>query len=240
MSPMRELTSKLVDANAIAKLKQTRFGRIKLALLAEEKRGYEDAIELLIDRNPGAKLLDLGCGDLRLTYRMAKKIDTDDISGIDIWVKYDNANIRGYDGDLNERFPVEDEQFDVVTASNIIEHLWNTDGFIQEIHRVLKPSGYAIIATPNLASWHNVAYLTFGRQPEPASISDMLDRFDGPSHRRLFTFPGLTKVLQFHGFKIEKSIGAAYHPFPLPIARILCVVDKHHSSVICLKIRKEQ
>jgi len=80
-------------------------------------------------------------------------------------------------------------------------------------------------------------YLIFGRQPEPASISDMMDRYDGPSHRRLFTFPGLAKVLKFHGFSVEMAMGSAYHPFPVPIARIFCAIDKHHSSIIVMKVR---
>jgi len=239
MPGMRELTSKLVAPELTSVLRQTRFGRLKLALLAEEKRGYEDAVETILEHDPSATFLDLGCGDLRLTRRMARKIGTSNISGVDIWIKYDSEpDIKGYDGDLNEVLPLNDKQFDVVIASNIIEHLWNTDGFMQEIHRVLKPSGYALIVTPNLASWHNIIYLVFGRQPEPASVSDMMDRYEGPSHRRLFTFPGLTKVLKFHGFKIEKAIGAAYHPFPVPVARMFCAVDKHHSSIIVVKIRR--
>ena len=242
MTPgMRELTSKLVAPELTSVLKQTRFGRLKLALLAEEKRGYEGAIESIVEHNPSARFLDLGCGDLRLTRRIAKKVGTEDISGIDIWIKLDNEKeIKGYDGDLNERFPVGDEQFDIILASNIIEHLWNTDGFLQEIHRALKPSGYAIIATPNLASWHNVIYLLFGKQPEPASVSDMMDRYEGPSHRRLFTFPGLSRVLRFHGFIVEKIIGAAYHPFPVPVARVLCTIDRHHSSIVIAKVRRKQ
>lgn len=235
---MRELTEKLVTTpHLLAKLKCTRLGRIKLALLAEEKRGYEGVIESLMDYNPRAKLLDLGCGDSRLTFNLARKIGTKDISGIDIWVDF-KKGITGYKGDLNECFSVGSGEYDVVIASNIIEHLWNTDGFLKEIHRVLKPSGYAIISTPNLASWHNVVYLILGIQPEPASVSDMMDRFEGPSHRRLFTFPGLAKVLKFHGFMIERAVGAAYHPFPIPIAKVLCALDKRHSSIINLKVRR--
>jgi len=235
---MRELTEKLVTVpHLVTKMKATRLGRLKLALLAEEKRGYEKAIEDLVDYEPSASLLDLGCGDLRLTFNLARKIGTVDISGIDIWVDFKDG-VKGYRGDLNEHFPVGDAEYDVVIASNIIEHLWNTDGFLMEIHRVLKPSGYAIISTPNLASWHNVFYLMLGIQPEPASVSDIMDRFEGPSHRRLFTFPGLSSVVKYHGFKIDKSVGAAYHPFPLPIAKILCALDRRHASTINLKIRR--
>ena len=235
---MRELTEKLVAPRLTANLKKTRFGRLKLALLAEEKRGYEAAIESLVDYNPHARFIDLGCGDWRLTFRIAKKIGTEDISGVDLKI-IENSRAKGYQSDLNHKLMVESERFDVVVASNILEHLANTDGFLKEIHRILKPSGYAVISTPNLASWHNIIYLLLGRQPEVACVSDELEGFEQSAHKRLFTFPGLIRALKLHRFKIERIVGAAYHPLPLPLARIACAVDTFHSSVINIRIRRE-
>ena len=235
---MRESTEKLVAPRLTANLKKTRFGRLKLALLAEEKRGYEAAIESLVDYNPYASFIDLGCGDWRLTFRIARKIGTKDISGADLKI-IENSKAKGYQCDLNSKLIVGTEWFDVVVASNIIEHLGNTDGFLKEIHRILKPTGYAIISTPNLASWHNIIYLLLGRQPEVACISDELEGFEQSAHKRLFTFPGLISALKLHRFRIERVVGAAYHPFPMPLAKIACVVDTYHSSVINIRVRKD-
>ena len=66
---------------------------------------------------------------------------------------------------LNNRFSFKDGSMDVVVANHVIEHLIQTELFINEIYRVLKRGGYAVIATPNLASWHNVFALILGLQP---------------------------------------------------------------------------
>ena len=43
-----------------------------------------------------------------------------------------------------------DNSFDTVISFQVIEHIENDDLFVKEIHRVLKPGGTALIATPNI------------------------------------------------------------------------------------------
>jgi 2-polyprenyl-3-methyl-5-hydroxy-6-metoxy-1,4-benzoquinol methylase len=40
------------------------------------------------------------------------------------------------------------ESFDLVLASEVVEHLWNPQNFFNEAYRILKPSGYLILSTP--------------------------------------------------------------------------------------------
>lgn len=47
----------------------------------------------------------------------------------------------------------------------VIEHLFDTDNFVSESFRILKPGGYTIVSTVNLASWHNIFALILGYQP---------------------------------------------------------------------------
>jgi len=44
-------------------------------------------------------------------------------------------------------FPV--GTFDIVVSLDVIEHLWNTDHYLQEIHRCIKPDGCFIVSTVN-------------------------------------------------------------------------------------------
>lgn len=68
--------------------------------------------------------------------------------------------------------PVEDNFFDVIIAGDIIEHLMDTDVFLQELRRVLRPGGYLLITTPNIAWWWNRLRLLFGKVPANiASVS---------------------------------------------------------------------
>lgn len=51
--------------------------------------------------------------------------------------------------DLNKRFPFEDSSVGVIRAFDIIEHLSNKNHTMSEIHRVLRPGGYALINVPS-------------------------------------------------------------------------------------------
>ncbi|MCS6973482.1 MAG: class I SAM-dependent methyltransferase [Cyclobacteriaceae bacterium] len=60
---------------------------------------------------------------------------------------------------------IEDNLFDVVLSFQVIEHIRDDRFFLQEIHRVLKPGGVALLTTPNRKKslsrnpWHVREYL---------------------------------------------------------------------------------
>src|ERR1051325_6425744 len=49
----------------------------------------------------------------------------------------------------NDAFPIPDEQFDCVIAIDVLEHLKQDRPFLQELNRVLKPGGKAVVTVPN-------------------------------------------------------------------------------------------
>lgn len=212
----------------------------------------------LCEPNPEAKLLDLGCGNGEFTLKVAERIGTGNVFGIDI-VKdnVEQAKAKGidcYQADLDgAKLPFEDESFDAVCANHIIEHVSDTDGFVKEVHRVLKPGGYAVISTPNLAAWHCIVFLLLGWQPHPAQVSDedvaIGMRFYGatdtpsrktgyPNHRRIFTFRTLKEFVEYHGLKVQKSMGSGMFPLPSPLARLTCTLDKRHATIVSVKACK--
>jgi SAM-dependent methyltransferase len=95
------------------------------------------------------KVLDLGCGDKPFKNFFDKKVE---YIGIDI-SKESRADIIL---DLNtQKIPFPDEFFDLVIASEIIEHIYNQDFFFKEMIRVVKKGGYIYISTPFMFPQHD-------------------------------------------------------------------------------------
>ncbi len=214
--------------------------RLKIDLIVDSRDRYKEAILFLLERNENARVLDLGCGDRkRLTNRIRERVGCNLIYGVDL-SKYSDENIIVRKSDLNAGIPFDDEEFDIVIASQIIEHLWNTDLFVKAVYRVLKPGGYAVISTPNLASWHNLVYLFLGKQPDVATVSDDLYPWkERPGHCRVFTATELIKLLEFHGFTIERIVGTSYYPLKGKPANWLAEKDWRHAGNITVKARKK-
>ena len=229
-----------------------------LRKLGDEKAEYWRSQLSLFETNPQATLLDLGCGDGNFTIMLAKKLSTSNVFGIDIVDKnVEQSVVKGIkcrQVNLDSaKFPFENDTFDAICASQILEHVSDTDGFIKEAYRILKPGGYIVLSTPNLASWHCMIFLIFGYQPAYCDISDeftaagcLIPAWAGnfeknpgfPNHRRVFTLSSLKFFLKYHGFIVEKTAGSGYFPFPSYIARLICVIDKIHASYVAIKARK--
>ena len=71
--------------------------------------------------------------------------------------KVDIANLN------EEPLPYPDASFDIVTATEVIEHLEHYRRTVREIFRVLKPGGICILSTPNILNLNSrLRFLGFG------------------------------------------------------------------------------
>lgn len=77
--------------------------------------------------------------------------------------------------------------FDVVHTSHVIEHVPDPDLFVTEIFRILKPGGWYICATPNIASFQARCFKAAWR----SAIAD---------HVHLFSVASLGRLLRQTGF----------------------------------------
>jgi SAM-dependent methyltransferase len=226
-----------------------------LSLYDSVERENRRVILSMVEENRNARILDCGCNDGGFTKLLAEKVGTTDIHGIEFIDESaqlaEGKGIRVYRANLNDRFPLEDETFDFVHANQVIEHLYETDGFIKEIYRVLRKGGYAIISTNNLAGFYNIISLVLGKQPFPAHISNEVilgNSLDpkhgvkhgskGTVHYRVFAYAALRELLAYHGFKIETYVGVGFYPFPNRIAKFLTWIDKRHAVYLTTKVRK--
>lgn len=107
------------------------------------RRGLRDGLGEFFPRLQG-EVLDVGCG--RKPYRAF--VPAKSYVGVDI----DTAVTRElaaaevfYDG---RRLPFPDRRFDAVLCSQVLEHVFTPEEFLAEIHRVLRPGGVLLLATP--------------------------------------------------------------------------------------------
>lgn len=106
----------------------------------------------IIQQHSRGLLLDLGCGHVPW-YEAYKNLVEDNIC-ID-WENTNHKNIYlDKKVDLNETIPIEDNSFDTILATDVLEHIANPELCIHEIERLLKPRGKLILAVPFLYKIH--------------------------------------------------------------------------------------
>ncbi len=108
-------------------------------------------------------------------------------------------------------FPYPDDTFDLVTWSEVIEHLTeNPVHTLAEIHRVLKPGGRLVISTPNASRADSIANFLVGRNIyDPYHLGAPLK---GSRHSREYTLAELTALLEGCGYTIERAADIDIYP----------------------------
>jgi 2-polyprenyl-3-methyl-5-hydroxy-6-metoxy-1,4-benzoquinol methylase len=210
-------------------------------------------IKSLLERDPEAVFLDLGCDNGEITMKMAREIRTKNIIGIDIVTDRikiaKKKGIKTIESNLNRVLPIASKTVSVVHANQVIEHVGDVDLFLEEICRVLKPGGYAIISTENASSWCNILALILGWQMfSLTNISSKTLGVGNPlafhrdekitlnswKHKTIFSYLGLIEFVEAWGFEVEAVRGAGY----FPLAAAFGNIDKRHCHFITIKIRK--
>lgn len=136
--------------------------------------------------------------------------------------------------DASDVFPFPDNYFHCVFSGELIEHLFDTDLFLRECKRVLKPNGILILTTPNLAGFDDRIKFIFGESPRHVNPVHPYLKL----HIRQFTKSSLKKILSKYGFfdiKIKSNFVKFYFPNNLKVQfRLLArVFPSLGGSLIC-------
>lgn len=178
------------DNSSLSKIDEIRINKI-LKLIGENKQ-----------------VIDLGCGDASIMEKI--KACGNKVTGVEISENaIKKARQKGFEvfnlsleDDWAKRI---NKKFDIVFAGEIIEHIFDTDKFLQNVRKVLKKNGSLIITTPNLASLGRRLLLLVGRNP----VIETTARKHDYGHIRYFTCATLTNLLIENNFRIETTESTA-------------------------------
>lgn len=137
-------------------------------------------------------------------------------------IRFNHFEIDNLACDLGkETAPFESASFDLILASEVLEHFdFHPNRFFKEMERLLRPGGRLIITTPNLVRVNNVVKIILGR-----SINwDIKDEFWDGVHRREFTAAEIKYLATNNGLNLKKVI---YYNFDYPnLSRIIKLANR--------------
>lgn len=116
--------------------------------------------------------LDMGCNDGYYSRILEQRGYA--VTSIDIQKNYELMQIV----DADKPLPFQDDSFDLVWSTEVIEHLQDPARTLEEVRRVLKPGGRAVITTPNSQFWiYPILKIFFGITPAQAQNQPHLHFF---------------------------------------------------------------
>lgn len=153
--------------------KEKPFGEYPLLLAAHLMHLY--------NLKKGMQILDNGCGRGEFLHAFSSLGMI--AAGTDISSFCPETQIVDLD---NEALPFPDDFFDAVFSKSVIEHIANTEHYIKEMRRVLKPGGVLILMAPDWETQYRIFY-------------------QDPTHIHPWTVKSIDRILNMFEFKHVRS-----------------------------------
>ena len=143
---------------------------------------------------PGARWLDVGCGNGSYLARLRKHFDLD-LLGVDpasaAIAEARRAGLTVHEGTVHD-LELENASCDVVSMWWTLEHVPDPQAEIRRVAELVKPGGTLLVSVPNVAS---VTARLFGAR---------WHHLDAPRHFTLWTPATLRRLLGEHGLGVER------------------------------------
>lgn len=153
------------------------------------------------------RFLDIGCGPAPISEKLLREDDRT-IYGIDL--SFDdlrsakNKGIEVIIANLSDGIPLKKSSIDVVLATEVLEHIYNTDFLLDEIRRVLKIRGLLVLSVPNICSLTSRARCLIGDLPSGVEYAtETIEGRKRAGHVRAFNKRVLLALLKKHRFEVE-------------------------------------
>lgn len=149
---------------------------------------------------PGARILDVGCGDGYFKQLMPQfdwaGVDIAPHGGSETWAKQQDLMAPPY--------PFEAGTFDAFVCSEVLEHVFDLRVVHKEINRLCKPGAMYIVSTPNFNHMDHF----FSQFNELIFCPGWTHHLE---HIRFYDHKVHTELLQDAGFKVNEICGGDAH-----------------------------
>jgi 2-polyprenyl-3-methyl-5-hydroxy-6-metoxy-1,4-benzoquinol methylase len=172
-----------------------------------------DALLSMLNKDTNRCILDLGCGNGHLVSHLIKQgynaYGTDaSENGIAI-AKQEYPNRFAVQDLSTDQLPAELQKlsFDTIISTEVIEHLYNPDGFIDFCKNALQKNGEIIISTPYHGYLKNLVLAIFNKWDSHHSPG-----WHG-GHIKFWSRDTLSRLLADKGFSIVEFKGCGRFPY---------------------------
>jgi 2-polyprenyl-3-methyl-5-hydroxy-6-metoxy-1,4-benzoquinol methylase len=167
--------------------------------------GFERDLDELLDGADPSSLLDVGCGEGVLVQRWARRLQPRRVVGIDLeedsiqagWAEHRAPNLE-YRTMAAERLPFADDEFDLVAAIEVLEHVPDPVATLGEMARCAQR--HLLVSVPREPLWRA---LNMARGSYLSALGNT------PGHLNHWSKRSFVRLLARHG-----EIVQARSPFP--------------------------
>lgn len=141
---------------------------------------------------PMVSTCDVGCGSSHILADLPHAIGVDMRHDKLAFMRKTNRFLVHANGMI---LPFEDEMFECVISSEVIEHIPDENGrLIDELDRILKPGGIMVLGTPDYDRWEWVTIEWLYGKVAPGAYAD--------EHVTFYTYKSLSEALKSRGYEI--------------------------------------
>jgi 2-polyprenyl-3-methyl-5-hydroxy-6-metoxy-1,4-benzoquinol methylase len=167
--------------------------------------GFQRTLDELFDLAQPSSLLDVGCGEGLLVHRWAQRLGERRVVGIDLeeesiqagWAERQAPNLE-YRVMAADSLPFAADEFDLVSAIEVLEHLPDPERTLSEMARCAKR--HLLVSVPNEPLWRALNMARGAYVPQLGNT---------PGHLNHWSKRSFTRLLSRHG-----EIVQARSPFP--------------------------
>lgn len=164
------------------------------------------------------KLLDVGCAQGGFAAAIKERQPDCEVWGIE---PTDAAKVAAtrldkvIQGLFSEDLDLPRGYFDVVTMTDVLEHIVDTDAALRLVRELLRPGGTLVLSLPNVQFYVHV-YNLIKRNSWEYVDDGIMDR----THVRFFTTKSAQQTLERNGFKVQRIEGLITN-WPTGLWRVL-------------------